>query len=136
MKQRKKRALCNSLKNVNENMMHYMSTSDSSIFVVGTGSHTPLSNSALFNGWFFPKTKYFIQPYWTCTPAKIRYNCINKYSLMFMFVWNRVINLFTNLTKNVLLITHTQAAPYVKIQKLSLYPRRILFRSVCKWQKY
>lgn len=42
-------------------------------------------------------------------PAKIRYNCINKYSLMFMFVWNRVINLFTNLTKNVLLITHTQA---------------------------
>lgn len=36
-----------------------------------TGSHTPLSNSALFNGWFFPKTKYFIQPYWTCTFSKI-----------------------------------------------------------------
>ena len=67
-------------------------------------------------------------------PAKIRYNCINKYSLVFMFEWDRAINLFTNLTKKKCVdhYPYTSSVLCIKIQKLTPCPRKFYFLSLCK----
>lgn len=66
-------------------------------------------------------------------PTEIRYNCIiRKYSLVFIFEWNKAIYLLTNLTECVDRYLYTSSPLFIRIQKSIPSPIKLYILSMCK----